>query len=302
MAYSNQNYKPQKKSKAILDRAMIHISSVDYAVSLRWVFYRLLQDGLYENKKDYKRWETLSSRARHSFYEEWNPLTLSDETRDMINVSIGGNIPSPDIDGLIAHGLDAALDEREALQYEINNYEYDLSYDVDSNYFQDYLVFIMFEARAMTAQFKKYAGQFDLIPCAGQPSIPFKYEVAQYISDMAERYDLPAVVLFFSDYDKAGLTIFKTVKEDVSKWAKCNIEFIRGGLTLNQARIYAMPENPDHPKSYQWEALTDEQAKTIIDDSLKPYYNSGAIEEAREAERRINSTVNEAVNMSLDIG
>ena len=60
-------YKPYKKGREILNRAMEHIKSVDYKVSLRWVFYRLLQEGYY-NKKDYQSWVQASSRARHAFF------------------------------------------------------------------------------------------------------------------------------------------------------------------------------------------------------------------------------------------
>lgn len=41
---------PRDSSREILDRAMVHVRSVPYIVSLRWLFYRLLQDGLYHHK------------------------------------------------------------------------------------------------------------------------------------------------------------------------------------------------------------------------------------------------------------
>lgn len=49
-----RGWKPQGKTAPILDRAMEHIKSVEYKVSARWVFYRLLQEGHYSDKNDYK--------------------------------------------------------------------------------------------------------------------------------------------------------------------------------------------------------------------------------------------------------
>jgi hypothetical protein len=40
------DWKPHQKSENILNRAMEHIKSVGYRVSVRWIFYRLLQVGI----------------------------------------------------------------------------------------------------------------------------------------------------------------------------------------------------------------------------------------------------------------
>ena len=46
-------YQPRAEQANILDQALAHIRSVPYDVSARWLFYRLLQDGLYRVKEDY---------------------------------------------------------------------------------------------------------------------------------------------------------------------------------------------------------------------------------------------------------
>jgi hypothetical protein len=80
----NSLWKPQGKNKIILDQAWAHIQSVPYQVGLRWLFYRLLQDGLYRKKEDYHhQMGPLFSAARKNFYGPWNPGTLADETRSL---------------------------------------------------------------------------------------------------------------------------------------------------------------------------------------------------------------------------
>ena len=52
---TDPTYKPHGKSKLTLDRAMGYIQAVPYRVTLRWLFYRLLQDGTYGSKQDYEQ-------------------------------------------------------------------------------------------------------------------------------------------------------------------------------------------------------------------------------------------------------
>jgi hypothetical protein len=80
-----KEFTPLDKNKNILDRAMAHIKSVPYRVSLRWLFYRLLQDGLYKTKEDYHdKWKGLCARIRKVSWEEWRPDILKDDTSGMI--------------------------------------------------------------------------------------------------------------------------------------------------------------------------------------------------------------------------
>ena len=74
-------YNPRGKSKDILDRAMWHIQSVPYQVALRWLFYRLLQEGVFQSKDDYQQLKSLTARARKTFYDGWAPNTLADDSR-----------------------------------------------------------------------------------------------------------------------------------------------------------------------------------------------------------------------------
>lgn len=56
---------PESESQNILNIGLDHVNSVPYKVSLRWVFYRLYQNGLYKTKND-DAWEIICSRARHT--------------------------------------------------------------------------------------------------------------------------------------------------------------------------------------------------------------------------------------------
>jgi len=49
----NKGCKPHAKEMGILDRGMEHIKSLTYRVTAKWLFYRLLQDGFYHDKKEH---------------------------------------------------------------------------------------------------------------------------------------------------------------------------------------------------------------------------------------------------------
>ena len=72
------NIRPE--TQRILDAALKYVLSVDYRVSLRWVFYRMVQELGYA-KKDYGRFKSTLVRARKKRLRGWAPDTLTDETR-----------------------------------------------------------------------------------------------------------------------------------------------------------------------------------------------------------------------------
>ncbi len=295
MAYHNaKNWKPTGRSAEILGRAMDYIQSVPYQVSARWVFYRLLQDGIYNQKSDYRTFIGLTSRARHSGL--WAPDLLADETRDMVIARSAGEAPAPDIPMLIADGILDAEDEKKYLRERLENYYWHFEFQVDPNFFNPYVVVIIFEARAMLQQFSTYTDGLTLCPFGGQPSIPFKYRIAKYIETLVERYRKDAVVLYFGDLDDAGLTIWKTGAEDIQKWCRYEIHFERCGLTEAQVAEYRVPENFEHP-GYQWEALDDTAAASVITMATRKYTNPEAVDLARREALRVMSAVEAGVNV-----
>jgi len=258
MIVNKQAYKPQAKQAAILARALELVNSVPYRVSSRWVFYQLFQQGWYTRKRDYSnKWDKAVSRARHAFYDGWTPYTLADETREIIRR--GGGHPTP-------QAWLEALSER-------------LECSLDKWQTQDYYVMLWFEARAMADQFRYYTQHIDLVPMAGQPSIPYKWELAKELERVAARYQKPIRVLYFGDLDTGGEIISDTVEGDVRKWCAVDFQYIRCGLTEEQVARYNVPENFEKPGDYQWEALPDAAAQAIISENLDRFVRHDAFSE-----------------------
>lgn len=231
---------------AIRDRALEHIKAVPYRVSLRWVFYRLLQDGLYGAKGDYTDFKNAAASWRHS--GEWPPDIIDDDQRQVIyRGRYDGRPPAQ-----------AALQMIEALEYMAQRSHF---------HEQPYYVEIWYEARAMTAQFKYYTKGITLRPFAGDYSIQPKYQTAKDIEDAWEQFGKPIKILYFGDRDDKGETIDYNAtfgKRGLAKWCDVDFDVIRGGLTSDQALRFDLPVNPDKPTEYQWESLTDPQARELI--------------------------------------
>ena len=257
-------YKPQGKTEKILDRAYELVQSVPYRVSARWLFYRLLQEGYYSSKDDYKnKFLFVLSDARKCFYKEWKPDTLVDDRREVIKRG---------------DGWADAKSWLEAVS--------EASCTIDKWQSQDYYVELWFEANAMAAQFEYYTENITLRPMGGQPSIPYKWQAAKELEQAYRVYGKPVVILYFGDLDEGGENIGNAVETDVTEWCNVSFTFLRCGLTAAQVLEYQIPENVEKPGCYQWEALTDDVAREIIEASLEGFVSHDRFSEIAEREQK----------------
>lgn len=277
-----EDYNPRAETKKILDRAWQLVNSVPYRVSARWVFYRLLQEGFYSSKDDYKnKWLKACSLARKNFYNGWHPATLSDETREPI---------------IRGRGVDSVSDWLlEMSKQAVCN--------LDKWTGQPVYLELWYEARAMSDQFRHYTKHITLRPMGGEPSIPYKWQAAKALEQMSKTYDVPIVVLYFGDLDYHGEIISDVIEREVGEWCSCYFEFVRCGLDEDQVYQYNVPENPEKPGQYQWEALSDEGAREIITESVGQYLRHDAFTEVEQKERDATAKIRaELTRLAKEMG
>ncbi len=267
-------YKPREAHViAILERAREHVRLVDYDVTARWVFYRLLQEGMLREKGDYKRLLGYLSKARKNFYGGWTPWTLTDESRKA-DVRGGGFDDGQSWVDALAERLSCSLDKWQS---------------------QEVYVELWFEAAAMEGQFRFHADpNIPLLAFHGDISIPEKWKAADRLADRWLELKKPIQVLYYGDLDPKGLQIPESAHQDVRNmmaqalWRKIYEErrwtssrdndewraewremdeaftFTRIGLNDEHVGQYSIPENPERPGTWQWEGLEDDAAEELI--------------------------------------
>ena len=273
-----------KYTLEILDRALFHVESVPYDVTLRWVFYRLWQEGLLQKKwkqgwKENKKTKELVefeendnhykercsanltgifSSARKKLFRGWKRDTLIDDSRNIIWRGVG------------------FMNKEEWLE--------SLECTLDKFQSQDYFIMILYEAEAMTQQFKFYTKNIPLVPFKGDASIYYKNSIAKEIEWANEKYSKPVVILYFGDYDKKGEQIRKTAEKDIKEWCKVKFEFKHCGLTEQQVIELKIIGSSG---KFQWESLSDEQAKKIIEENVEEYQDKSRFVEIEEREEKV---------------
>jgi len=256
-------YKPTKKVAEILNWCLQKIQSVPYKVSLRWIFYRAVQErGL--TKKDYGNFKKWTARARKNFWNGWRPDTIIDDTREIYWRGFGW--PTPEEWFKSFWDRECVLDKWKA---------------------QPRIVIVLFEAEAMYRQFEHYASPFhvSLAPFKGDYSIQKKWELAKSIERLSQEYGKPVVLLYFGDLDPKGLQIPESALRDIRAWCNVPFEFRRIGLTKEHVERWKLPENPEKPGEYQWEALPDEAARELIVGALEEVMDVEALRKVEEEER-----------------
>lgn len=272
--------------KRLMARALDLVNSVPYRVSLRWLFYRLLQEGWYGEKRvGYKKFTRACSKFRKQFRDGWHPYTLIDSTRGHIINAYGAKTFKQCLDDLPNHIAD------------------NLDFHIDHFYKQNNYVEIWFEARAMIDQFRHYTNDIDLVPFGGDSSIPQKWEIATRLEQNSLAYGKPIVVLYFGDYDDKGEEICRSALKDIRRWCDVEFDLIWCGLTKEQAEKYEIPENPEKPGQYQWEALDDEAAAEIIKVAVATWLDLGVIEKVNKStlkrEKKWRELIAEAIAKTL---
>lgn len=268
-------YRPRAKIAEYLAKALDFVRSVPYDTSTRWTFYQMVQfAGL--TKPDYGKFKSWTSRARKSFHEGWRPDTLVDDTRIIERHGMGYDDAKQWLEHLKEDG--PYLDK-------IND--------------QPNVVLAWFEAKAMIGQFQYYTKPYHvpLVPFGGDPSIHFKWRIAKLIEALARYYpNKPIVVKYFGDLDHKGLTIPECALKDIEAWCEADFDFERVGLKIEHVERWNLPDNPEKPGQYQWEALPDEAAKELIVGALGPLMDLSAIKRVQDREAKIHERWREALD------
>lgn len=251
-------YRPKEEYAKVLDFCWEKLQSIPYKPTLRWLFYRVVQE-LGWSKDDYNKFKNnIMSPARKRYYKEWRPDTLIDDTRNIFKRG---------------HG------------------EYSFNMDLDKVKLQDHYVQIWFEANAMFQQFHYITKDYGvtLVPFSGSYTIYPKWKVAKILEEAKKRWNKPIVVLYFGDWDDKGRKIPKEALKNIKEWSGVDFKVYWCGLTPKQALAHEIPEKLDAKKKgeYQWEALDHKDAEKIITNVLDKFWDKKKTKKIIEQDKKI---------------
>jgi hypothetical protein len=273
-----EEYHPDPATAEWLTWVYQKIAELPYKATARWAFYRLVQEKGF-TKDDYKKFLRVTSKARKRFWGSWRPDTLTDDTRVPFNVYGRGFVD-------VESWFESQRDKRPLLEFESS---------------QDKIVFVAFEAKAMIRQFQFYLEKYRvcLLPFGGDASVHYKYQISKLIEEAHTRYGKPIVVLYFGDYDPKGLEIPENAMRDIRSWCGCDFEYHRIGINVDHITKYHIPEQPEEPGKYQWEALEDYAARELLE-NVFTYWSKKVIEEVQEKEEAAADIWSEAVDFAIE--
>lgn len=134
-----------------------------------------------------------------------------------------------------------------------------------------------------------------LWPFGGDPSIPYKYDLAQHINLQQSQFGKPILVLYFGDLDPKGRQIPESAFYRIKQWCSCDFQARRVGLNPGDEVRYSIPEQPNKPGAYQWEALDDDAAGARIDGAMETVFDLEALVENRADAEEAVTTVKRAL-------
>ena len=237
------------------------INALDYSPSTRWCFYRVM-DRYKLPKSAWGTFKQTQSTWRKQEREGWAPDTLSDSVREINYAGYG-------------------VSSKEEFYREMLESPPAVGIWDDLPFYAE----VWFEAEAMNGQFEHYVREAWWIttrPFRGDYSIEKKYQAANDLLAMAKK-GKAITILYFGDCDMKGKVIPFSALKDIKNWMyryEDQLQFYVAGLTVEQAHHYGLPENFERPGQWQWEALSDAQAKEIIKDALALHLDLDALRDA----------------------
>ena len=115
----------------------------------------------------------------------------------------------------------------------------------------------------------------------GYPSHSELYSAGKRLQGHLED-GLAPIVFYLGDHDPSGLDMTRSLREELSLYARAPIEVVRLGLNLDQVRELRLPPNPAKETDRRFEQYVRETGCTDSWelDALSPAFIDGLIEQA----------------------
>ena len=264
-----------------LIRLLLDLTNVDYAQSIRQVFYRVVDtpgSGVPKTDNGYRRVQRLLKKLREDGVIAYDQIV--DQSRLIL---LDGHHPS-------SRYQTPDYYAQQATQY--------LAYAYQEDYWQnkDTYLQVWCESRGAAATIQDTCAAYGvgLIPARGQTSLTLIHEAAQIIASRAKE---EVNILYIGDYDEAGVNIGISVYERLytilsNRW-NGHIYFHRIAINDEQIADWNLPTKPAKTvgrhlrnQTVEVESIPVPTLRTLVEDSIEEYL---PLDERDEIIERIQS-------------
>jgi hypothetical protein len=250
----------QAKTLAMIDQAnaiLAEYADQGFTLTLRQLFYQFVARMIIENSvAEYGRLGRTMTDARRAGLVDWE--YIEDRTRDL------ETFPSWDSPANIV---------REAAQ----QYREDLRLD------QQYRPEVWIEKAALIGVIAPTCERWRVSHMAarGYPSHSELYLAGKRFRGHLDEGFMP-IVFYLGDHDPSGLDMTRSLREELSLYARNPIEVVRLGLNLDQVRELDLPPNPAKETDKRYAQYVSETGQTDSWelDALSPSYIDGLVNNA----------------------
>ncbi len=230
--------KPQKKTQVLIDNVNEILEKYG-EMTLRSVFYKLVSHyGRPNNKNSYNNLGKSITSYRNSGLIYWG---LIDSSRTL-------NEP---------WWYDDIADFVDPYKYKINLHEG-----------QPYHIELWTEKNTIEVFVGKLVASYNIAYQSnrGYLSTTIKHDRAIGL----EYLEKPVKIIYFGDYDPAGLNMIEVMKRDTTLYApSLDIEFIHIGITYDQVIKYNIPHVYDKPGCYELDALDPDVMRDLVKEKIE---------------------------------
>jgi hypothetical protein len=193
--------------------------AIGYTLTLRGIHYQFVARDLYDNTpQNYKRLGNILDAARKAGQVPWDGI--EDQTRNLKRISVW-NTPESAVERLMETFKLDPWDEQPIKRR----------------------IEVWVEKDAAVTSVRKTCDDLRLpyFSCRGYSSSSGLYEAGKRL-EWYQRQGYETLILYLGDHDPSGLQMTDVARERVCLYSRCEVEFKRIALTMEQIREYNPPE------------------------------------------------------------
>jgi len=275
----------------------------DMRLTLRQIYYRLVADHNYPNKRSsYNQLSSQLVRAREEGLVD--ERRIEDRTRSFLGGYLLHAITQQgELSFLSSYGgwTDPESFEEAVKEFFLDFWE---NYQLDMWVDQEYFIVVWVEKDALSRVVANVANEYRVITAPSRGYASYTY-IKNIIARLPE--DKKIVILHFSDHDSSGLDMTRDLWERLRRYSGRNITVKRIALTYDQVQEYGLAPNPTKTtdtraaayiqkygmECWELDAIEPKELQRLVLEAIKEYVDDEAWQASKQQEEEEKADLEE---------